>query len=281
MSRRMKGCSWAASTWRTRSPGDHEVVVGDGVLDAQALQLAVAVGGADALQAARGFGFGLRRRIALFDLVEAGDALGDRRRRHLGARRRGSGRAHLEPHRRGLDELATDVGELVGVVELLEVRKAGVEGEVGLEGIEVVAGQVGADRQGGALAGGHRVDRRLGRRDGVAAGEDAGGLGAAGELVGLEGAPGREAELVVGVAHVGGVVGRVDHAAGRHDEARATLGAQLAVGAGRQGDALDAGRLAVAIDGRPSWPRPRRRTRRPRRRAATKSRAPAGRASAP
>ena len=93
------------------------------------------------------------------------------------------------------------------------------------------------------------MDRRLGRRDRVAAGEDAGGLGAAGELVGLEGAPGREAELVVGVAHVGRVVGGGDDGAGHHDEARAALGPQLAVGARRERDALDAGGLAVAVGG--------------------------------
>ena len=132
-------------------------------------------------------------------------------------------------------------------MELLEVGQAGVEGEVGLEGVEVVAGQPGADRQGGPLAAGHRVDRRLGGRHGVAAGKDAGGLGASGELVGLEGAPGREAELLVGVAHVGGVVGGGDHRGGGHDEGRAPLGPQLAVGPGREGDALDPGRLAGAI----------------------------------
>ena len=170
--------------------GDHEVVGRDLVLDAEALQLAVAERRADTLQAAGRLGPGGGQRVALLDLVEAAGATGLADPRHRGPFRRVGGDAHLEPDRAALGKPGADLAEPRLGLELLEVGQAGVDGEALLEGLEVGVAQPGVDGQRRPLAAGDRVDHRLGARHGVAAGEHAGRRRAAGVVVGLERLPG-------------------------------------------------------------------------------------------
>ncbi len=169
--------------------GHDQFVAGDLVLDAELLQVAFAQTGAGALQTALRLGLRGGCREALFDLAEALCALGASDGRHGDPLGRIDADAHLEPDRRTLGQATTQVVELLGVLELVEVGQAVIQGEFVLDLDQVDAVQVGADRQGCALAAGHRMDRRLGAGDGVAGSEHAGVAGAASIVVGFEHLP--------------------------------------------------------------------------------------------
>jgi hypothetical protein len=168
----------------------HELVLGDVVLDPEALQLAAAVGVARALQAAGGLGAGRGRRKALVDLVERVEPPGRRQRPPPGARGALGGDAHREPDGAALGQPLAELAELVRVAHLLEIGQAAVEGQLRLQLREVGAREPGVDGQGGALGRRDGVDGRLGAGDRVAGGEHAVLRGTAGEGVGLERVPG-------------------------------------------------------------------------------------------
>ena len=224
---------------------DHELVVGDVVLDAQPLQIAVAAGVADALQAAGRLGASGRGCEPPLDLRERVETLGRRQLALSGAQRRVGGDAHLQPDGGVLGQALPELAELGGVAHLLEVGESGVERQLAFELFEVAAREPGAHRQRRPLAGGDAVDGRLGARHGVAAGEDALLRGAPREGVRLERAPGRQRELALDRLGVGRVALGPEHGARRH-VARGGFGALRALGV--ELDDLDRGRLAAAVE---------------------------------
>ena len=210
----MKGCScWGATDAHLRlRPG--ELVAGHRVLDAELLQVAGAVAGADALQAAHRLGAGGGQRVALLYLVEAGGAARLARLGHGGALRRLGGDAHLQPDRAALGETLAERAQLGGVADLLEVGLAGVDGQLLLELDEVVTAEPGVDGERRALAGCDGVDHRARAGDGVAGGEHAVGRRAARVVVGLDGVPRRQRDLFARVAELGDVRDGGEHRGG-------------------------------------------------------------------
>ena len=183
----MKGCSSLRLHRADAAALLDQVVGGDAVLHAQALQVAVAQTGALALQAALGLRLRGGQRVALLDLhVEPGQALGLGGLGHCGASLRLGARPHLEPHRVALGQPLAAVPSVLAPLQLLQVRQARVVGQHLLEGREVFAAQPGVHGEGGALAAGHGVDGRLGAAQGVAGHEETGPRGAAGEPVGRQ-----------------------------------------------------------------------------------------------
>jgi len=129
--------------------------------------------------------------------------LGDAR--HGGALGGLGGDAHLEPDGTAFSEALAELAQLARVGELLEVGLGGVHGQPLLEIGEVRAPQPGVDGERGALAGGDGVDDRAGAGHGVAGGEHAVARRASREAVRRERVPGREGELLGGIAEVGHV----------------------------------------------------------------------------
>jgi len=185
--------------------GGDEAVARHAVLDAQALEIAGAVRRADALQAAHRLGARRGERVALLDLVEAlgAPSLGDTR--HRGAFGRLGGDAHLEPDGAAFGEALAELAQFGSVGELLEVGLGGVDGQPFLELDEIGTPQPGVDGERRAFAGGDGVDDRAGAGHGVAGGEHAVARRASREAVRRERVPGREGELLGGIAEVGHV----------------------------------------------------------------------------
>ena len=225
------------------------------VVDAVALQVALAVGLAGALQAQVGAAHRLVLGEAELDLLEVGLAvlgpeLGHARRRaHFG-----DAGVDVDEHRRHLGHTtharlevgfglqSLDEGRAAQVVQLLRDR------------LHVVAAQEGVHAPGRLLALGDGLDGRLRAEHGVAAGEDLGVGGLQRPVVDGERAPARvgKALRLAGAVELGELADGADHLIALDDELRTLLGNGPAA-AGRVGlaelhtDHLDAADLAGIV----------------------------------